>query len=71
MVTLAASFLWLAPLMVPTVAGDAVATALYVSNRRFGVNATGYFAAVQAPSPTPHFWSLGCCYNHVLRLDRE
>ncbi len=59
MVTLAASIVVLPPLLVPGVATDTAAAALYVSNMRFAVQATDYFAAGQAPSPILHFWSLG------------
>ncbi len=59
LVTLLASILLLPPLLVPGIAGDAAAAALYVANIRFAVQATDYFAAGQAPSPILHYWSLG------------
>ena len=59
LVTLVASILVLPPLLVPGVATDTAAAALYVSNMGFAVQATDYFAAGQAPSPILHFWSLG------------
>ena len=59
LVTLVASIVVLPPLLVPGVATDTAAAALYVSNMGFAVQATDYFAAGQAPSPILHFWSLG------------
>ncbi len=59
LVTLVASILVLPPLLVPGVATDTAAAALYVSNMGFAAQATDYFAAGQAPSPILHFWSLG------------
>jgi len=56
---LTASILVPPPLLVPGVATDTAAAALHVSNMRFAVQATDYFAAGQAPSPILHFWSLG------------
>ncbi|HET7676519.1 MAG TPA: acyltransferase family protein [Candidatus Limnocylindrales bacterium] len=56
---LAASVVMLAPLDVPRVAGDVVASALSVGNIRFALEATDYFAAGTAPSPVLHYWSLG------------
>ena len=58
-VTLVASIILLPPLLVPGVATDTAAAALYVSNMGFAMQATDYFAAGQAPSPFLHFWSLG------------
>ena len=57
--TVVASALFLPPLRVSDVAGDGAAAALYVSNIRFGLMATDYLQAQQAPSPLLHFWSLG------------
>ncbi len=57
-VTLAASAVVLSPLRLPEVAGDAAASALYVSNFRFALEATDYLA-VGDPSPYLHYWSLG------------
>lgn len=58
-VTLVASIIMLPPLLIPGVAADVAAAALYVSNMRFAFQATDYFAAASAPSPILHFWSLG------------
>ena len=57
--TLVLSIIFLPPLRVPDVAGDAAAASLYVSNLRFAVQATDYLASDLAPSPLLHFWSLG------------
>jgi peptidoglycan/LPS O-acetylase OafA/YrhL len=57
-VTIAASAVVLAKLRFPDVAEDGAAAALYVSNYRFALSATDYFAAA-APSPLLHYWSLG------------
>ena len=59
LVTLAASVILLTPLLIPGVATDTAAAALYVSNMGFAVQATDYFAAGAAPSPILHYWSLG------------
>ena len=48
----------LSRLRFPEVAGDAAASALYVSNLRFAEQATDYLAAHESPSPYLHFWSL-------------
>ena len=58
-VTLVASFVVLSPLDLRHVAEDAAAAALSVGNIRFALEAGDYFAAVEAPSPFLHFWSLG------------
>ena len=57
--TLVLSVIFLPPLRVPDVAGDAAAASLYVSNLRFAFQATDYLASDLAPSPLLHFWSLG------------
>lgn len=57
--TLAGSLLVLSPVRMPDVAADVASAAAYVSNLRFGFQASDYFAADQAPSPVLHFWSLG------------
>jgi peptidoglycan/LPS O-acetylase OafA/YrhL len=57
--TLVLSVLFLPPLRVADVAGDAAAASLYVSNLRFALQATDYLASDLAPSPLLHFWSLG------------
>ena len=58
-VTLFGSLLLAPPLLVPQIAHDVTAAALYVSNLSFAAQATDYFAAGSAPSPVLHFWSLG------------
>jgi peptidoglycan/LPS O-acetylase OafA/YrhL len=58
-VTTLASWAMLSSLRFPGVAGDAAASALYVSNLRFAVQAVDYLGAEVAPSPLLHFWSLG------------
>ncbi len=57
-VTLIASAVIVTPLRLTEIAGDAAASALYVANFRFALDATNYLA-VEAPSPLLHFWSLG------------
>jgi peptidoglycan/LPS O-acetylase OafA/YrhL len=57
--TMAASAAWLPPLQLPTVRGDALASALYFANYRFAATATNYLAATGPPSPFLHYWSLG------------
>jgi peptidoglycan/LPS O-acetylase OafA/YrhL len=57
-VTLAMSAVILSPLRVPGVALDGAASSLYVSNYRYALVATDYFAADTEPSPLLHFWSL-------------
>ena len=57
--TLLASLVLAPPLLVPQIARDATAAALYVSNLSFAAQATDYFAAGSAPSPVLHYWSLG------------
>jgi peptidoglycan/LPS O-acetylase OafA/YrhL len=58
-VTVAAAWLILPAIDFPAVAGDGAAAALYVSNYRFALSATDYFAADVPPSPLLHYWSLG------------
>jgi peptidoglycan/LPS O-acetylase OafA/YrhL len=58
-VTLLASWFLLPTIDFPDVARDGAAAALYVSNYRFALVATDYFAAQSAPSPLLHYWSLG------------
>jgi peptidoglycan/LPS O-acetylase OafA/YrhL len=58
-VTVAVSAFVLSPVRFPGVASDGAAAALYVSNYRYAVIATDYFAADGQPSPLLHFWSLG------------
>ncbi len=56
---LIASWIILAPLDVPGVAGDVFASILFVGNIRFALQATDYFAADVLRSPVLHYWSLG------------
>jgi peptidoglycan/LPS O-acetylase OafA/YrhL len=58
-VTLVASWILLPDIDFPDVARDGAAAAVYVSNYRFALVATDYFAAQSAPSPLLHYWSLG------------
>jgi len=58
LVTVVLSALFMPPLRVPDVAGDAASAALYVSNIHFALQATDYLQAELAPSPILHFWSL-------------
>ena len=57
--TMILSWFMLAPLDLPRVAGDAVASALSVGNIRFAAGATDYFGTDLTPSPVIHYWSLG------------
>jgi peptidoglycan/LPS O-acetylase OafA/YrhL len=57
-VTLILSAAIVSPLRLTEIAGDAAASALYVANFRFALDATNYLA-VEAPSPLLHYWSLG------------
>jgi peptidoglycan/LPS O-acetylase OafA/YrhL len=57
-VTLVLSALIVTPLRLSEIAGDAAASALYVANFRFALDATNYLAT-EAPSPLLHYWSLG------------
>jgi peptidoglycan/LPS O-acetylase OafA/YrhL len=58
LVTVIGTAMFMPPLRVPDVAGDAASAALYVSNIHFAVQATDYLQADLAPSPILHFWSL-------------
>ena len=58
-VTVIASAFVLSPLRFPGIALDAAAAAAYISNYRYALIATDYFAADVQPSPLLHFWSLG------------
>jgi peptidoglycan/LPS O-acetylase OafA/YrhL len=58
-VTVGLSAFALSRLQFPEVASDGAAAALYVSNYRFALNATDYFAVNTTPSPLLHYWSLG------------
>ena len=58
-ITMVFAWFLMAPLDLPRVAGDAVASALSVGNIRFAAGATDYFGTDLAPSPVIHYWSLG------------
>ena len=58
-VTLAFSLIVLAPIDLPGVAGDAIASVLSAGNIRFAASSMDYFASETAPSPFLHYWSLG------------
>jgi peptidoglycan/LPS O-acetylase OafA/YrhL len=58
-VSVAGAWFILASVDFPTVAGDGAAAAVYVSNYRFALTATDYFAQGTQPSPLLHYWSLG------------
>ena len=58
-VIMIASIFLLPPLRLPSVFGDGIASALYVSNYRFLLLGVDYFTAHSAPSPFLHYWSLG------------
>ena len=58
LVTVMSTAMFMPPLRVPDVAGDAASAALYVSNIHFALQATDYLQADLAPSPILHFWSL-------------
>ena len=57
-ITAIGSALLLPPLQARTVFGDGIASALYVSNYRFLLEAPITFSTVP-PSPFQHYWSLG------------
>lgn len=58
MITLLATVALRPPLAVVSVAKDAVATTLYVSNWWFLHQQTDYLGSTSSPSPMLHFWSL-------------
>jgi peptidoglycan/LPS O-acetylase OafA/YrhL len=58
-VTAIASFLLLPPLLIRPVLLDGIASALYVGNCWFFVEATDYFSDSANASPFQHYWSLG------------
>ena len=58
-VTMVASVVLLLPLQARDVIGDGIASALYVGNIWFVVQATDYFSNDEIPSPFQHYWSLG------------
>jgi peptidoglycan/LPS O-acetylase OafA/YrhL len=57
-ITVIVSAIVLPPLQARTVFGDGIASALYVGNYWFTLQAVDYFTAV-LPSPFLHYWSLG------------
>jgi peptidoglycan/LPS O-acetylase OafA/YrhL len=59
LVTVVLSTLLLPPLRMPDIAQDATAAGFYVSNIRFGIQATDYLQSQLPPSPLLHYWSLG------------
>jgi peptidoglycan/LPS O-acetylase OafA/YrhL len=58
-ITMIASIFLLAPLRVPTVLYDGIASALYVGNYWFFIDSVNYFSDSLTPSPFLHYWSLG------------
>ena len=56
--TLLASWIWLSPLLMRSVVGGAIATALYGPNYFFALQDTDYLAE-STPSVYQHYWSLG------------
>ena len=58
-VTAIAAFVLLPPLLVKPVLLEGIASALYVSNVWFSLEATNYFYNEATPSPFQHYWSLG------------
>jgi peptidoglycan/LPS O-acetylase OafA/YrhL len=56
--TLVAAYLFMSPLQMKSIVGDAIATALYGPNIRFANLGTDYLAET-APSVFQHYWSLG------------
>ncbi|GIH19271.1 acyltransferase family protein [Rugosimonospora africana] len=56
--TVAASWLWMSPLVTKAVAKDGIAAAVYGINVRLAMQGTDYLSATRAPSPLQHFWSL-------------
>ncbi len=59
LVIVVASAILLPPLRLPDVGLDGAASALYIGNIRFAVQATDYLQADLDPSPLLHYWSLG------------
>jgi peptidoglycan/LPS O-acetylase OafA/YrhL len=57
-VTLVASIVILPKLLIPGVAVDTAAAALFVANMNFAHHATDYFQSTTTPSPVLHYWSL-------------
>ena len=57
-VTLAATLLWLPETVHARVAGEVIASNLYVENWLLAFSSTDYLATDQLHSPTQHYWSL-------------
>ena len=57
-VTLIASIIILPKILIPGVAIDTAAAALFVANMNFAHHATDYFQSTTTPSPVLHYWSL-------------
>jgi len=57
-VTLIASFFILPRILIPGVAVDSIAAALFLANINFAHHATDYFQTLSTPSPILHYWSL-------------
>jgi peptidoglycan/LPS O-acetylase OafA/YrhL len=57
--TVLLAFLFLPAILVRQIAVDGLASALYVANIHFGLQATNYFQDALNPSPLLHMWSLG------------
>ncbi|GAA4924075.1 peptidoglycan/LPS O-acetylase OafA/YrhL [Stackebrandtia albiflava] len=56
--TLAGAWLWLPATRYPSIAFDALASAVYGVNFRLAAEGTDYLNAESPPSPLQHFWSL-------------
>lgn len=56
--TLVASIIILPKILIPGVAIDTAAAALFVANMNFARHATDYFQMTTTPSPILHYWSL-------------
>jgi len=56
--TLIASIIILPKILIPGVAIDTAAAALFVANMNFARHATDYFQSTTTPSPVLHYWSL-------------
>ena len=56
--TLVAAWIWMSPLLMRSVVGGAIATALYGPNYFFALQDTDYLAE-STPSVYQHYWSLG------------
>ena len=56
--TLIASYCILPRILMPGVAVDSMAAALFIANMNFAHHATDYFQTLATPSPVLHYWSL-------------